>query len=115
MSEFTWKIESVDQVTSSMVVSFEHDGKISSYNIPTPKAGEDVQTHVTKYAPVKEWAVAQLDIANDLQGQSGSVVFEKAASDDYPSDIPNVAGNVNEEYLRALIYQVLEEIKESTV
>jgi hypothetical protein len=111
---FTWQIESKDPLTGSMVVRFTPDtapGAALSLNIPMPPVGVDVAEHVTQYAPANDWARAGAAYEEVEVGLGGASVTAPVMS----SETPQVSGSWNEEYLRALIYQVLEEMKESAV
>lgn len=113
MKDFTWKIASVDQETGHMIVDYSHEGDVQSLNIPIPAATEDRDAWITMYAPSLHWSRKSNELHDVEVGVEGSGQFEHEAAQ--PSDQPNVLGNWNEEYLRAMIYQVMEEIRESEV
>lgn len=116
---YTWKIETVDATTNSMVVAYELSGVTTRLNLPIPTADEDIGAWVHKFAPHAEWkkATNAVQTASVQEGQEGTGVFDPAEAEPatVQSEPPSVFGNLNEEYIRALIYQVLEEIRESQV
>lgn len=107
----TWTILSKDLSTGSMVIEYSGDVSLQ-LNIPIPSSDKDLEEWVSSYLP------AQVHIQQDLHeapvGHSGAFTVEPPAAVE-PSDVPNTTGSWNEEYLRAMIYQVLEEIKEAQV
>ena len=113
--DFKWAIEAKDDTTRTMVVSYSlaDNSGMQKFNIPQPPAGSNIDEHIASYAPFKSW-VTPPTFEQVESGTTGvgtilpPVVVE-------PSAPPNVAGNWNEEYLRAMIYQVLEEIKAAQV
>lgn len=107
--EFTWKVDSVDTASRTMVVEYSHADQSTRLNIPMPDEGEDIAAWVKVYAPLYDWQRLQKPIAAIEPGMTGVGTFEAPA----PVETPNVVGSWNEEYLRALIYQILEEIRES--
>ncbi len=120
MHQYTWKIMSVDAPNNSMIVEYAHDTLVTSLNIPIPAAGSELPAWVDLYAPVEQWRATQAAPTIDpvAIGTEGTGTFEMVPTvpEAQPaSETPNVAGSVNEEYLRALIYQVLEEIKDTQV
>jgi hypothetical protein len=57
----------------------------------------------------------QQELHEAPEGSAGTFTIEPVASADAATETPKVIGSWNEEYVRALIYTVLEEIRESTV
>ncbi len=114
---FTWKIESVDDIAGTMVVTYvNEDGISNSYNMARPLADQDVKEWIERHAPVTNWirAKQQGGFAPLVIGDTGDgTVAPQAVS--APPETPKVLGDWGEEYLRALIYQVLEEIKENEI
>lgn len=111
MTTYTWKIESAS--AGSMLVEFERDEVKTMLNVPVPPSGADLGEWVDKFAPRSQWVVAPLTITVGATGQ-GNVELptpEPVA----PPEAPQVGGSINEEHLRALIFQVLEEIQASNV
>lgn len=108
--QVTWRILSKDDATRSMVV--EYAGSTSAVlNIPQPTTDHDINEWVSKYAPAP---VLQAREFHPVEvGHSGS--FEHDTDATATSEQANVVGSWNEEYVRALIYSVLEEVRESTV
>lgn len=115
MKDFTWKIASVDQASGHMVVDYTLEGDTQSLNVPIPPATEDRDKWVAMYAPSLHWSRKGADLHAIDAGVEGSGQFEDAAAQSSGSETPNVVGSWNEEYLRAMIYQVMEEIRESEV
>ncbi len=109
--QVTWRILSKDDATRTMVV--EYSGAVQSMlNIPQPMADQDVNEWVSKYAPTP---VLTANTYQDIAvGQTGEFEHE-VSTPDSGSEQANVVGSWNEEYIRALIYSVLEEVRESTV
>lgn len=114
MKQFSWKIASVDKDSGHMVVEYTHEDRTKSLNIPIPPVSEDPEEWVSMYAPVVEWSRTAADLHDLKEGVEGSGEFA-SAGEGSASESPNVAGSWNEEYLRAMIYQVMEEIRESEV
>ena len=109
MDTFSWKVISKDDETGTMVVEFtKAESAPVRLNIQQPLAGVDVHEHVTKYAPFVQFPAATQEFQPVEVGASGSGTVPQPAA----TEPPVVSGNANEEYLRALIYQVLEEIRE---
>lgn len=115
MTTYNWKIEAVDTSRGTMLVEFTHDDVVTMMNLSTPPEGVELAEWVDKFAPRHQWA--QATPASVVVGATGQAVVElPVAETPAPSEAPQQSlGNVNEEYLRALIFQVLEEIQESTV
>lgn len=111
MEQFTWKIVSIDQITGHMTVEYTHDGNTQALNIPIPIATEDRDQWIAKFAPSLTWARKVQGFHELEEGQEGAGTFDSILED--VSETSTVAGNWNEAYLRAMIYQVMEEVKES--
>lgn len=107
--KYSWKIESIDEATHSMVVEYATDAHITTLNIPMATVDEDLNEHIVKYAPqyreAKTVSVPEVGAAGNFEIDNSPEASEQA----------NIVGSWNEEYIRALIYTVLEEIRESTV
>ncbi len=114
MIEYTWKIDSVDQASGHMVVAYTHDGSTQSLNIPIPPASEDRDAWINQYAPSLAWTRKANELHAIEAGVEGTGTFEPV-DEDATSEAANMMGSWNEEYLRAMIYQVMEEIRESEV
>ncbi len=114
MKEFTWKIVEVNAQAGTMVVEYTYNDMSSAYNIPMPGFGEDLGEWVKVYAPVADWDRMDQIFADVQAGMHGTGTIEQAP-DVVATEQPNVVGSWQEEYLRALIYQILEEIRESQV
>lgn len=110
MSTYTWKIESVHPETGTMEVQYTTDGHQSVLNLPMPDEDVDVGGWVDKYAPRSAWTKRTSTVQVGTTGTS-----KIAVEIDNETEIPNTIGNWQEEYLRAMIYSVLEEIHESSV
>lgn len=111
---YTWTVQSVDAAAGTMIVSYKPtDGEALHLNLPQPPLGTSVSDHVALFAPTHQWAAILNQFEPVEPGHTGTNVHELVSSD--PSEAPNTTGSWNEEYLRAMIYQVLEEIKEAQV
>lgn len=113
--EFTWKILSVDSNLKTMVIEYSFNGMTTSLNINQPDAGVDVGNWISQFAPIQMWEQASKEYETVSVGMSGTVVKTDETEGSGDSELSNVVGSWNEEYLRAMIYQVLEEIRESEV
>lgn len=113
--EFTWKISSIDNQSKTMVVEYTHAGKTTPLNINQPSAGSDVEEWISRFAPIHTWAQEAKEVEVVSVGMSGTAVIEDSSDPSDDSEPSNVVGSWNEEYLRAMIYQVMEEIRESEV
>lgn len=113
MNEYTWEVESTDTLGGTMVVKYKHGDSELRYNIPIPLKSGDLQEQIHSFAPVGEWLKNPADLHDVQVGHVGSGTFN--VDQEMPSEQPNVAGSWNEEYLRAMIYQVMEEMRESEV
>lgn len=114
MEQYTWTIVSTDASTNSMQIEYSYNGLNSTLNIPLPEVDADFDEHVKRYAPIAQWrALASSTAGLYAPGATGTHEFELAAP--APSEPTNINGNWDEEYLRALIYQVIEEINASQV
>ena len=112
---FTWEIESVHPAISSMVVKYSIGEASISINIPIPSVGEDLAEQISRRAPhvIQSRDEIQQSFHPDARpGLAGDVVTSVHGARSEP---PQMAGDWQEEYLRAVIYQVLQEIKESEV
>lgn len=107
-STYNWKILSIDKASAHMVVEYSTDTESHSLNIPTPKRTVDLSEWVHKFAPHSRWEVRdEFDFETldpNASGTNNTGIVEESR--------PNVVGNWGEEYLRALVYQVLEELKD---
>ena len=103
---YTWKIESVDADAGTMVVEFTNQDKVSLLNLPAPDVGADLSEWVDKFAPRQQWAPKAVDqITVGMIGDE----FIVTPPDLTPPAAPSPFIPQNEEYLRALIRQVLAE------
>ena len=109
--QFTWTIESVDLDSKTMIVAYEHAGSVTRLNIHVPPADADVNAWIEQYAPLYEWKRAQVSLADVQPGMTGQGTHVETTIDENP----NISGSWSEEYLRAMIYQVLEEVRETQV
>lgn len=114
MSTYAWKVISTDEDQGTMVVEYTHGAKVEMLNLPLPLADETIDVVVDRYAPRASWETrvfAQVQAGDEGTGVAAVEVPAPAQA----SQTPNTVGSFNEEYIRALIYQVLEEIKDATV
>ena len=113
MEQYTWTIISTDSVTNTMQVQYSYNGLDTVLNVSLPAPGADFDEHIKLYAPVQQWrALATSTASLYAPGATGTHEFDLAPP---PSEPATVNGNWDEEYLRALIYQVIEEINASQV
>ncbi len=111
MNAYTWAILSKDTNTASMVVEFDHNGDKTALNLPLPPVGAVLEQWITGFAPPRK-----LDFDDVQVGTTGVVMsLPDETFSSTSEDMPNLNGNWNEEYIRALIYQVMEEIREASV
>lgn len=106
MSTYTWEIESVDRAAGCMVVRYTHDSTTVRLNAPLPPVDEDLARWVVGFAPTWGYTRELADVAPGATGEAEVTALPEA---------PNVVGSWSDEYLRAMIYQVLEEIREAQV
>ena len=115
MTTYIWKIESTDEQAGTMVVSFIfEDSPEVMLNVPMPTAGISAEDWIKNFVP------APMVVSNFepvTVGATGSTVIDtsEGISSGPINELPNTTGSWNEEYLRAMIYQVLEEIKDAAV
>lgn len=105
--DITWKIVSKDDTNRTMVVQYNNDAE-ALLNIAQPPRGHDLGEWIGSHFP-------QNRVATDDDFEPVVVGAEGQSSTDRISQAPNVVGSWNEEYLRAMIYQIMEEMRESTV
>lgn len=113
MTTYTWKIESVDATTNTMLVEFTNDGVVQLLNLHTPPEGTELGAWVDSFAPREQWQQVRTTVTAGATGTAP--IIKEVAPAPTPSEAPVVVGNWNEEYLRALIYSVLEEVREQSV
>lgn len=70
MIEFTWKIESVDNLSNTMVVEYSSGNKSQRLSIPQPSQSQDLTQWINQYAPVDY--LAQPAYAEIVVGTTGS-------------------------------------------
>lgn len=91
----------------------EYTGDVSAtLNIPMPTADKDLNEWIKQHAPrhLREPKVLHPEA---VIGASGSFIADALVTQ--TPEQPKIIGSWSEEYIRALIYTVLEEIRESTV
>jgi hypothetical protein len=116
MIQYKWRIESIDETAGTMVVSYtslDDPTKTVSYNMSRPLAGASVDDHIAQFAPVSAWRDAP-HFEPLEHGQEG-VGTIASSENQAPTETPNVAGSWSDEYIRAMIYQVMEEMREAEV
>lgn len=111
MKEYTWRIESKNDNSRTMIVEYTYENRSTRLNIPQPTTSVDVHQWINRFAPVAEWEQPVQEFAQIEAGAAGVGQFGA----DVDSETPNLIGSWNEEYLRAMIYQVLEEMREAQV
>lgn len=70
MIEFTWKIESVDDLNKTMVVVYSSGTKSQRLSIPQPLESQDLTQWINQYAPIDYFA--QEAYAEITVGQTGT-------------------------------------------
>jgi hypothetical protein len=109
-STYTWKIISIDAVNNHMIVEYTTDSVVDKFNLPVPSKEDDIAAHIDKFAPKHKWL--QRDSVDHIsEGMSGTSELIVPESDPGPSDTVQFMGTFHEEYIRALVYQVIEETK----
>ena len=112
MAQYTWTIESTDSATGTMIVAYNYAGNITRYNVCIPNKDADLDAWIDQHAPRGEWGRLTNDETMQVWvGASGAGSVEELQEE----EVPNMVGTWNEEYLRAMIYSVLEEIRETEV
>jgi hypothetical protein len=114
MSTYTWEVESVNIDTGTMEVLYAADGGGQDIvlNVPMPEEGADLATWVDGYAPRSMWSTKPITVE---VGATGTGHVDAMVGDAAGGEAPNTIGNWQEEYIRAMIYSVLEEVRESSV
>jgi len=107
--QYTWKVLSTDAVNGTMLVSYTASESTHTFNMRMPPAGVDPAEYINAAAP--SHLFREQEYAEVQAGMSGSGVV--LPPEEPPSETPKVNGSWNEEYLRAMIYQVMEEIREA--
>lgn len=116
MTTYAWKIDSTNAELNTMQVTYTFETKVTPLNLPIPPAGTDISEWIDKFAPRSTWEIVSTD--GIVIGAEGSGVVELPEPEPVTAptpQAPNMTGSVNEEYLRALIFQVIEEINASNV
>jgi hypothetical protein len=95
-----------------MIVEYKSEGLEShQFNMSIPSEGTNVDEYIQKYAPIQRWVVQTAPLATVAEGHEGVATYVASVA---PVP-PPVGSAVNEEYIRAMIFQVLEEIKAAKV
>lgn len=114
--DYTYTILSVDNPSKTMVVRFETDGRSPvDLNINIPVEGSNINEHIEKYSPIQMWLSLAVPSAAVSEGYTGIGTYVQPEPTPEPDPQSVTSGSINEEYLRALIFQVLEEIKAAAV
>jgi hypothetical protein len=112
MTTYAWKIDSTNAELNTMQVTYTFETKVTPLNLPIPALGVDVSAWIDKFAPRSMWEVLPTDAI--VVGAEGLGVVQLPEPEPAPTpEPPNVSGSVNEEYLRALIFQVLQEVQDA--
>jgi hypothetical protein len=110
--DYTYAIQSVDTVQKTMVVGYQSPGlEPVQLNIGIPAAGVNLDAYLQKHAPTSKWTASSVVLMEITAGYAGTATYTAPA----PAPAPTTPSTVNEEYIRALIFQVLEEIKAAAV
>jgi len=114
-STYTWKIISVDALNHHMVVEYSTDSIVDKLNLPIPAKEVDIAVHIDKFAPKQRWeqrdSTATDHVSVGTTGISSLTVSEQPGQ----TETAQLVGTFQEEYIRALIYQVIEEIKTESI
>lgn len=114
--DFTWTVTSVDAVTHTMQVEYIGNTTVL-LNIPLPPTGTEIGEWVSKFTPKSfstEPAVTAVAVGTSGTGTVAATAAT-ASSQTTASETATTVGSWDEEYLRALIYQVLDEVEASKV
>lgn len=110
----TWTVTAVDTTAGTMVVKYECEQLPAiEYNLQFPPGDTALEEWVKKFAPTGAWERLVSPPAEPVAvtvGTTGQTVISSQLAAPAAS---NSAYNVSEEYLRALIFQVLDEIQNS--
>lgn len=115
MKNGTWKIVAVDKKNETMVVQFDHTSGKIDLNLVIPREDVNLEQYIEMHAPTSTWVQKQTPIMAVTVGMQGDLAIHEATEVKSESESVNAVGSWSDEYLRAMIYQVFEEIKESTV
>ena len=111
-STYTWKVISIDASTNHMLVEYSTDSTADKLNLPIPAIGEDIAAHIDKFAPKNKWVDTSTITTDHVStGTNGTSILTEPEPDPGPSDTVQFMGTYHEEYIRALIYQIIEETK----
>jgi hypothetical protein len=111
---YSYSISSVDNASKTMIVEYKSEGLEShQFNMHIPAEGVSVDEYIQKYAPIQRWIVMSSPLATVVEGHEGVATYAAPVATPEPQMVTD--GVVREEYLRALIFQVLEEIKAAQV
>jgi hypothetical protein len=111
---YSYSIQSVDAVQKTMVVAYMSPGlEYVQLNVGIPVAGTNIDTYIQKFAPIQKWLASSATLADVAVGFSGLATYAAPVP---PAPVAPASVNaMQEEYIRALIFQVLEEIKAAQV
>lgn len=111
MTQHTWKIISIDATLNSMITEYAFGEHVLQLNIPMPEGGTTTAEWVSKFAPTKllhtQGCIVEVGDCGEVE-----ILVEPVEE---PVEVPNTSGSWGEEYLRAMIYQVMEEIRDDEV
>ena len=116
-STYTWKIISIDQINHHMIVEYSIDSMVDKLNLPIPDKGQNISVYLDKFAPKHRWEAkdpADTDHVAEGMSSTSKLVSSSSAITAQP-ETHRILGVFQEEYIRALIYQVVEEIKDESV
>jgi len=109
---YTWCIMSADPIRKSMIVEYTYNGSSGLYNLPAQRLGQDLSEVVDLFAPRDHWE-GPMDVSHIQIGQTGTNLVVKQPV--IASTSTGLISDAQEVYIRSLIYQVLDEINNSTV
>jgi hypothetical protein len=114
---YKWEIISVDMPTNHMVVAYSTDSGVDKLNLPIPDKGQNISVYLDKFAPKHRWEAkdpADTDHVAEGMSSTSKLTSSSRAITEQP-ETHRILGVFQEEYIRALIYQVVEEIKDESV
>lgn len=109
MTTYAWTIDSTDADSGTMIVSYTNNEKTTALNIPVPDLGADIPAWIDKFAPRSSWQAKAVD--EIVIGATGEATIELPVV----SPAPQIPGAVNEQYLRTLIRQIIDEMNAAPV
>jgi hypothetical protein len=113
---YTWKIESIDQSTKSMLIAYNYNDVIIRLNLPVSPANEDINNWIDQYAPRNSWT--SVDISHIVVGSEGTgdITSYVSSVDSTTSDnIDSVYVDTADAHIAAIVQRVLANMAENTI